>query len=304
MNILVTGGSGFIGKHLISRLLSAENRVVAFGRNKSHQFSQKENFQNIEGNLVTGEGLQQIPWQEIECVIHLAAAGVKASHREWSECIQVNILGTERLLSWIKKSAVKTPKIFFAKTFYEKLIDRDTSFQKNPYIATKEVSSQLATLWSEDFRGPIIFGTLYHTFGPGNDNSSVLSYAAHQFKENKLALCSSGRALGDWLYIDDTISGILAAIGATEQGAPETTEAPEVYHGVFHWDIGSGNLTTIYDLVERLRIIAGRSSESVIFDPSLDRTNIIFQEAAQQLPPNFIPRLTLQQGLEKLYRSL
>ena len=291
MTILVTGGSGFIGKHLVKRLLREEHHVVVVGRNKLPQFSQTKNFLFVEGNLVTGEGLGKIPWKEIECVIHLAAAGVKAAQREWNECMQVNILGTERLLTWIKKSATKIPKVFFSKTFYEKLMDQDSSIKKNPYIATKAISSQLAELWSEDFAGTIIFGTLYHTFGPGDDSSSVLTYAARQFKENKVATFSSGKTLGDWLYIDDTISGILGAIEASS-------------HGISHWDIGSGKLTSIRDLVERLRLIAERSSESALFDPTLDRTSIIFQEAAKQSPPNFIPSLTLQQGLEKHYYSL
>ena len=291
MNILLTGGSGFIGRNVIKVLLAENHHVIAFNRSKITHFSDKKNFQWMQGNLATGEGLEKLPWEKLDCVIHLAAAGVKASQREWAECIQVNIIGTEQLLRFLSKRAVKFPKIFVTKTFYEKSIQTVPAFRNNPYIATKAASSQLAELWSEDYKGVTIFGTLYHSFGPDDDISSVLSYAAGQLKAERPATFSSGKALGDWLYISDTVAGILTAI-------------KESQHSINHWDIGSGNLTTVRDLVEQLQQISGKSGGNIVFDPMLDRTDITLHEAAQKLPSGFLPKFSLQQGLEEHYRLI
>jgi nucleoside-diphosphate-sugar epimerase len=106
-----------------------------------------------------------------------------------------------------------------------------------------------------------------------------------------LAIFSSGRALGDWLYINDVVTGILTAIAAS-------------HSGVTHWDIGSGSLTTIRDLVERLHKISGHSAASLRFDPSLDRTGTPFQEVAEKLPPGFQPQWSLQRALEEHYQLI
>ena len=195
MNILVTGGSGFIGKNLIKLLLTESHNVLALSRNDIRSLSPQKNFQSFQGDLSTGEGLKHIPWEQLDAVIHLAAAGVKSSKREWDECIQVNIIGTARLLKFIEKRAVKKPKVFLVKTFYEKALQDISSFRSNPYIATKAASSKLSELWSKDYPGTTIFGTLYHTFGPDDDPSSVLSYAAQQFKLGNPATFSRGKAL-------------------------------------------------------------------------------------------------------------
>jgi len=291
MTTLVTGGSGFIGRNLIKALLEEEHDVIAVSRSCVTDFTGSKNFQWISGDLVTGEGLEKIPWETLECVIHLAAAGVKSSKRNWDECIQVNILGTERLLNYIKKWAIKNPKVFLSKTCYEKALPTVSAFKENPYVVTKEASSQLALLWSEDFKGTTIFGTIYHTFGPDDHPLSVLSYAARCFKEGKPAIFSSGTALGDWLYITDAVNGILMAI-------------KQSHHGVQHWDIGSGRVTTIRDLVGRLHLISGRKKEDIVFDTSLDQADITLHQAAQKLPLGFKPTLTLQQGLEQHYRLI
>lgn len=292
MKTLVTGGSGFIGRNVIKALLEEDHDVIAFGRSNISSFENKKNFQWIQGNLATGDGLENIPWETLECVIHLAAAGVKSAKREWAECIQVNIVGTERLLSLIKKRAVKNPKVFLAKTFYEKAIHAIPSFKNNPYVATKEASSRLAEMWSEDFKGATIFGTIYHAFGPDDHFLSVLSYAAKQLKDNKPAIFSSGTVLGDWLYITDAVVGILGAITASPAGL------------VSHWDIGSGTLTTVRELVEELQQISGRGGDNIVFDALLDQADVTLHEAAQKLPPGFQLKLPLRQGLEKHYQLI
>jgi len=291
MNVLITGGSGFIGRHVEKMLLEEGHRVIAFSRSNVHDLTDKKNFQWIAGNLSTGEGLQKIPWETIECVIHLAAAGVKACKRNWAECIQVNIVGTERLLNVIKKRATQYPKVFIAKTFYEGAILSNPAFRSNPYVATKEASSKLTELWSEDYQGDTIFGTIYHTFGPDDDALSVLSYAARQFKNNKPAVFSSASALGDWLYISDVVTGILAAIKKSNRG-------------ISHWDIGSGNLIAVRDLIEQLQQISGRNGINAIFDASLDQPDIALHTAAKNLPPGFQPKFTMRQGLEEHYRLI
>ena len=287
MTILLTGATGFIGRHVLSRLWARDDQVVSFGR-AAPRVSEKHTRQHrhVLGDLATGAGLDGLPWAEFDQVIHLAAAGVKASRRAWPEALAVNVVGTQRLLAGLRASAA-APRIFIAKTFYEDLVNQAPACLENPYVATKRAATQLAQLFAETYSGGMAFGNFFQVYGAGDDPGNVLSYAALEFKAGRSPVFGSGQGLRDWIHVSDAASGVLACMDSA--GGPP----------VQNFDIGSGELRSIRQMVETLQALCPESPKP-IFDPSRDRPDIDIVAQARKLPPGWASTVPYQHGLARL----
>ena len=107
MKVLLTGATGFVGRHVLDLLLQEGRTVVCFGRRPAVSSIQTGQLVNVIGDLATGSGLQEVPWRDIDAVIHLAASGVKAKHRVWADALSVNVVGTQRLLATVAALATR-----------------------------------------------------------------------------------------------------------------------------------------------------------------------------------------------------
>lgn len=288
-NVLLTGATGFLGRAVLKELAGLSCRVIAFGRNQP-SFNGSLEIKAVNGDLATGEGLEELPWNDVDQVIHLAAAGVKASRRRWDEAIAVNILGTQRLLQFIKEKASRRPAVFLAGTFYEHVLHAAPSLRENPYVMTKAAAAQTARWWSEQYEGGLLLGSIFQLYGPGDDPGAVLSYAARSIKAGNTCVLGSGRGERDWLYVSDAASAIIAALNAARPGAIEC-------------DIGSGTLRSLREVVVELLSIAHADPALVVFDPTRDRDDTMVREYAQRMPIGWSPRTSLAEGLTQLFQN-
>lgn len=293
MNILLTGSTGFIGRYVLSLLLSEGHCVVTLDR---HQVSDAEKPQNdslvrLIGDISTGVGFDKIPWEDLDAVIHLAASGVKASYRIWADAVSANIVGTQRVLNEIQLKCKKFPVVFIARTFYEHLTYQAPSLLENPYIATKLAASQLAELWARKYEGSTIFGTFFQVYGPGDASGNVLSYAVSEMKAGRSPVFGSGRGLRDWIYITDAAAAVLAGIYKHEKG-------------LNRFDIGTGELNSIRSVIEQLACLLDHQVESISFDAKRDRDDVNLQLAAQKPPTGWFPKTSITEGLKAIYKSI
>lgn len=290
MTILLTGATGFIGRHVLTLLIGQGHRVIAFARHAvvGEVPVDSERLVTIIGDVATGEGFDEIPWAELDAVVHLAASGVKASHRVWADAVAVNVVGTQRVLTAVKQKASRSPTVFLARTFYEHLTAQSPSLLGNPYIATKQAASELAILWAKDYPGRSILGTFFQVYGPGDDSGNVLSYAARELKAGRLATFGSGRGLRDWIYITDAASAVAASLNSISVGLVEI-------------DIGSGILKSIRSVIEQMAHDTGHSDNELKFDPERDRADVGLTLAATEQPINWSPAVEMRNGLRFLY---
>lgn len=248
-------------------------------------------FQTVIADVSTGEGFDQVPWASLDAVVHLAASGVKASHRVWRDALEVNVVGTQRLLTAVKQRASRTPAVFLARTFYEHLIEQSPALLENPYIATKHAGSELGLLWAGDYPGRVILGTFFQVYGPGDNAGNVLSYAARELKAGREAIFGSGKGLRDWIYITDAAAAVVAAVIEKQTGLREI-------------DIGTGQLTSIRAMIEQLLAIAGCSNNKVTFDSAKDRPDVDITLAARNYVTGWRPAFGAREGLINLYQTL
>jgi nucleoside-diphosphate-sugar epimerase len=288
MEILLTGASGFLGRQVLPMLLAEGHTVYSLSRKATEKPSAM--LVEVPGDLMEDEWISDVPWDRIDVVAHLAAAGVKASSRNWRDAFEVNVGGTVKLLSAMKRNATKNPRLVVTRSFYERVLHQEPELRNNAYIATKSVSTELIKAWSRDYKGPVCFATLFQIYGPGDDRGSVLTYAAHQLAAGQTAHFGSGVGVRDWLYVDDAASAIVALLEADTKGVSE-------------WDIGSGRLASVRSMVETMSGLAGVSRDLLVFDPARDRTDLTLHLAAECMPPSWKPEIPVEEGLRRTWAS-
>lgn len=290
MTILLTGATGFIGRHVLSLLLARGDDVVSFGRARPLSSKEHErNHSHVMGDLATGANLDKIKWETVEQVVHLAAAGVKASRRAWPEALAVNVVGTQRLLEAVA-AAPLAPRVFIARTFYEDLVEQSPALLENSYIATKAASTQIARLFADRHSGGVVFGNFFQVYGPGDDPSNVLNYAAREFQAGRTPVFGSGNGLRDWIYITDAAAAVMACLASPHARCAS-------------YDIGSGELFSIRQMVERLHALS-IGAPAPVFDPSRDRPDVAITACARMMPTGWRNAVALQDGLQRLFSSI
>lgn len=290
MTILLTGATGFIGRHLLALLLERGNTVVSYGRSQPEIAPAYASFhRHVSGDLVTGAGLADVPWNEVDQVVHLAAAGVKASRRAWPEAVAVNVIGTQRLLDMLTRLA-RPPRVFLARTFYEEFVGQAPNLLENPYISTKHAATELGRLFAQTYSGGVIFGNFFQVYGPGDDTGNVLSYAAREFKAGRAPVFGSGSGMRDWIFITDAAAAVYYSM---QSPSSRTVD----------YDIGTSSRTSIREMVEGLSALSGGKTPPV-FDPTKDRGDQSLSLFAQKTPPAWMPEVDVSQGLKLLYQSV
>jgi len=292
MKVLVTGSSGFVGRRVVLRLLDEGHKVIAYDlKPLILQNYSSRSICIITGDLSLGEGFNRIVWEELDVIIHLAAAGVKASRRVWSECVSVNILGTAQLLKSI--GSISTfPLVVYPQTFYERFLGDIHEFTNNPYIVTKDAATQIVKLWADiNVNASIVIGTFFQVYGPNDDAGNVLNYIAECLRRGVTAELGSGRGLRDWIYIDDLVDAIIKASSTSAKG-------------IQYFDFGTGELTSLMSVAQTLTRLLGRPSDLLDFDPRRDRGDLTLNCCARNLLPGWKPEYSLERGLTSLVHEI
>ena len=293
MKVLITGANGFVGCHLVQQLAALGHEVTGFDIHPHLRHSLPD-VTYIQGNITELQLHSSLDFSCFDTVVHLAAAGVKASSREWTSCAQANIAGTQQLLAALTLLP-KPPALFCFRTFYEKhLWDEDQPFRDNPYVMTKYIASQIACDWAHQAPERQLFlATVYQAYGPGDAPTNLLSYAAHCFSRGEKAVFGSGSPMRDWVFIDDVVAAVTHCLS---QCGTST--------GVSEFDIGTGVLTSVRDMVQSLGGIMGIGPAGYVFDSKINRGDEGLRDCATRLPPGWKPKVMAAEGLTKLANSI
>jgi len=288
MKIFITGGTGFIGSHLINAFHTLGHDVISIKRSGSKpRISLKKQPQWIVGKLGDGT-LKNIP--NCDIVIHLAASGVKVSSRNWHDCIKTNVIGTNELLYGLSNVS-NMPLLIYPRTFYENYINDFSDLINNPYVVTKAATMKIVELWAKTNQSSrVIFGTIFQTYGPGDDPGNVLSYTAECLGKNIPAELGSGKILRDWIYIDDLVDAFVQTLNVSD-------------NGIQYFDFGTGKLTSLTEVVGILADLMGSSKNILHFDLKRDRGDTEFAACAKNFLPGWKSRLSLEEGLTRFINN-
>jgi len=229
MKILVTGGAGFIGSHLVDRLIE-----------EGHQLSVIDNFNDfydpqikrdnisahldqinlIEGDICDSTLVDTLFAKEkFDCVMHLAArAGVRPSIENPQLYIESNIIGTHNLLSAAKKNAVQ--RFIFASSSSVYGVRDDPPFAESdpvertisPYAASKLAGEQLCSNYAHLYDMEVICLRFFTVYGPRQRPDLAISKFTRLLLEDRpIDQYGDGSTARDYTYVGDIINGVMGA---------------------------------------------------------------------------------------------
>ena len=248
MNILVTGGAGFVGTNLIKRLLKDGHNVVSLD---NYSTGKAENEQ--EGCKYYDVDIRDVLdfdffMEEPDVIYHLAAlARIQPSFKNPAPTLEIGILGTMNILEWVRE---KDCKLIFAGSS-----SVHSGKMKNPYTFSKYVADDLCLLYKEHFDVDVSICRFYNVYGPHQLTEgkycTVVGIFQRQY-ENKepLTITSDGEQRRDFTHIDDIVSGLIL-----------TSESETSYKTI---ELGRGHNHSINELAEMFRYGNGSLSYQMI----------------------------------------
>lgn len=267
MNILITGGAGFIGSTLADKLLKENNKIVVIDNfNDYYDVRLKEqnvainidnpNYKLYRGDICDRQLVEKIfDENKIETVVHIAArAGVRPSLEDPLEYIRSNIDGTINILENMRKFNVK--KIVFASSssvygnckaekFSE---DLKVTEPISPYAATKSACEQFLYTYSKLYGINTVCLRFFTVYGPKQrPDLAIRKFIELIEKGEPIPVYGDGTTMRDYTFIDDIVQGICSAI--------EYDKSP--YEII---NLGGGSPVTLNQMIETIENVLGKKA--------------------------------------------
>jgi UDP-glucose 4-epimerase len=307
LNVLVTGGAGFIGSHLVDRLVSRGYNVKVLDNLSTGNLS------NIQGHIDNGNvefvkgditNLEQVKicMQDIDAVFHLAAQiSVPLSMKDPEFTYETNVKGTINLLSSLASKNPQGKFVFisscavYGEPQYLPVDEKHPTNPISPYAESK-LLGEYYTLGFNQNRllktAALRFFNVYGVRQGLNDYSGVMTKFIDRLKQNQsLTIYGDGSQTRDFVHVTNIVDAIVACL-----------ENPNAQGQVFN--IGTGNALTIEDLAKNLIELSGASS--TITHAPVREGDIKYSYAnitkAQNLL-NYQPTMQLSAGLHELLKA-
>jgi UDP-glucuronate 4-epimerase len=230
MNILVTGGAGFIGSHVVERLLDRGDRVTVIDdfddfydpsikRRNVAPFVGRVRI--VEADICDQTTLRKLFLAErVDTIVHLAArAGVRPSLVNPQLYLQVNVIGTQSLLEFAREFGVK--KFVFASSSSVYGADQPVPFREDaaplqpisPYAATKLSAEALCRVYHHLHGLEVVCLRLFTAYGPRQrPDLAIHKFTSAIWRGNPVEIYGESKTARDYTYVDDIVQGFLASL--------------------------------------------------------------------------------------------
>ena len=223
---LVTGGCGFIGSHIVDKLilLGHDVRVIddlSAAENEKFYYNDQAVYYEKD---ISKDDCSSI-FHNVDYVFHLAARSrIQPTIGSPGSCFEVNVVGTQRVLEWSKQNNVKkiiysgTSSLYGHKNFPPFLPSMDADCL-NPYSLSKYMGENICKLYYDLYDLPSIVLRYFNVYGPREpikgDYAPVIGLFKRQAKGNKpMTIVSPGTQRRDFTYIDDVVESNICAMGS------------------------------------------------------------------------------------------
>jgi UDP-glucose 4-epimerase len=269
VRVLITGGAGFIGSHLSEAYLDRGDEVFIIDDLSTGSIQNVQHLRNNPHFHYTIDTVHNQPVlaelvDQCDVIVHLAAAvGVKLIVESPVRTIETNVRGTEIVLALANK---KKKKVLVASTsevyglssaipFNEdgNLVMGATTKGRWSYACSKAIDEFLALAYWRERKLPTIIVRLFNTVGPrqtGQYGMVVPTFVKQALAERPITVYGDGTQTRCFGYVRDVIDGLMKVM-----------DHPDAVGQVFN--IGSTEEVSIGDLAQRVKAIAGSSSEIV-----------------------------------------
>ena len=305
MNVLVTGGAGFIGSHVCEQLLRSGHAVWAlddlndFYSLRVKQANLREiqslagRFEFVPGDVTDPAALAGLlGGVKFDQVIHLAArSGVRRSLQEPALYQRVNVEGTANLLEAARLNGVKKITIASSSSVYGvnakmPFSESDPIFSAiSPYAASKLACEALGHVYHHVYGLDIAMLRLFTVYGPRQrPDLAICKFARLMSAGRPIPVFGDGSALRDYTYISDTLEGIMAC---TRQ---------EFGYEVFN--LGESQTVSLCRLVELLEAALGCKAVIERHPPQAGDVPVTCADIAKARERlGYNPRVKIEQGI-------
>lgn len=301
--VLVTGGTGFVGSHLVETLINKGASVAATFQVlrpdsyfQQHQLSSKTwlsqtdvtDFQAVF-NLVSK--------LEIEYIFHLAAQPiVETAYYNPRETFSSNVMGTvnileaARLYPKIKAVVVASSDKAYGKLTKKKYLETDALRGSNPYETSKSAADLITTTYAKTYNLPVTVSRFGNIYGAGDLNYSRIIPGIMRsliLADAILQLRSDGSFVRDYLHVKDVVAGYLLLAEKIKKSAGEA------------FNFGSNDTYSVLDLIKLTEKVLQRKIPYKILNTAKDEIpyqSLDYRKAKEKLA--WGPKMTLENSLK------
>lgn len=295
MKVLITGGAGFIGSHIVEHFQGkADVRVLDNLRTGFLNNLSAFDFDFIQGDILDKEAVKKAV-AGVDYVFHLAAmVSVPESMSNPTECVKLNVNGTLNVLEAAAEARVKKLCFSSSSAIYgdnPASPKRETMYPepKSPYAVTKLDGEYYCDIFANEGKLQTVCMRYFNVFGPRQDPNSAYAAAVPIFISQAVAneplnIFGDGEQTRDFIYVKDIV-------------ATNVFMAQNDYNGVYN--VAYGKKITINDLAEMIIEITGSKSEIVHLDERPGDVKHSMADIDKLLGTGFIPGSNFDQGIAK-----
>ncbi len=302
---LVTGAAGFIGSHLVERLVAAGASVRAFVRyNSRNDYGWLESLPSaalkdveiFRGDLANPEA---VAGAVVDCdtIFHLGALiPIPYSYRHPREFVTANLVGTLNMLEAARHTDVRrlvhvSSSEVYGTPLTVPIAEGHPLQAQSPYAATKVAADQLALSYRRSFGTPVVIARPFNTFGPRQSARAVIPTIVTQALARDRVELGATFPTRDFLFVEDTVAGIIRC------GEVAGIEGEVV-------NLGTGVEVTIGELAERVLKLVGRdlpiiSAADRLRPPSSELQRLACDSSKAHTLLGWRHRVDLDEGLRR-----
>jgi nucleoside-diphosphate-sugar epimerase len=271
MRAVVTGCAGFIGSHLVDRLLSEGWSILGIDslaptydsvgrRRQVERLAGLEGFEFIEGDINRIDLTELVG--DAEVVFHLAARpGVRASWRDFATASDANILATQKVLDAVASNPDTRLVFSSSSSVYGSAEDFPVAESRplapiSPYGVTKAACEALLSAYASQYAVSLTSLRYFTVYGPRQRSDMAFTrWIRSALRGVPLPVYGDGKAIRDFTYVDDVVDATMLAASPTTTG-----------HRIFN--VAGGGPVSVNDVIEMLGEIVGKAIDVHHTDPA------------------------------------
>jgi dTDP-glucose 4,6-dehydratase len=302
--ILVTGGAGFIGSHIVDKLVMTDAEVTVLDNldtgnmGNIAQHEKNSNFKFVKGDIRNLRLVKQLV-KDADAVINLAA--ISSVQRSVENPLLVNDVNVKGTLNMLKASVDSNQKRFVQASSAAVYGESQTlpvreDFTPNPlspYAVSKLTDENYARVFNQIYGLETVCLRLFNVYGPRQANNpysgAITIFANELYANQPPTIFGDGKQTRDFVFVEDVVSAVMLAL--TEENA-----VGEIFN------IASGNATTINKIVQILqKIMDKKNLKPVYYKPregDIRHSYASIEKARATI--GYEPKFSLEKGLKKL----